>query len=218
MFQARYCISRKEELPVEDIESEEELSKEELTDEETPEEPATLLVTNQLLPDITHQLDNLYLDMGDCDRRPTPALSAIRATTTGSNSSFKVNTLSEFSGCRDQVKMFKLQCLTYIQLNEDKLNTNRKQLLFLISYLRGPAYDWILLYLEDFLEHTEFNKLKATTQVIIAGKTAFFRELQTAFGYRSEKIEAERALQSIQQRGPVSKYKAEFQTLIVKTS
>ena len=31
-------------------------------------------------------------------------------------------------------------------------------------------------------------------------------------------MEAERALQSIQQRGPVSKYNAEFQTLVVKTN
>ncbi|KAM0706053.1 hypothetical protein Q7P35_007413 [Cladosporium inversicolor] len=52
----------------------------------------------------------------------------------------------------------------------------------------------------------------------MAGKTAFFNELQTAFGYGSEKMEAEQALQSIQQRGPVSKYRAEFQTLVVKTN
>ena len=125
---------------------------------------------------------------------------------------------SEFSGQRNQVKTFKLQCLTYIQLNEAKLNTNRKQLLFLTSYLRGPAYEWILPHLEDFLEHPEYNDLKATTKVVMAGKTAFFNELQTTFGYGNEQMEAERALQMMQQRGPVSRYKAEFQTIVVKTS
>jgi hypothetical protein len=109
-----------------------------------------------------------------------------------------VNAPSEFSGQRNQVKTFKLQCLTYIQLNEVKLNTNRKQLLFLTSYLRGPAYEWILPHLEDFLEHPEFDDLKATTKVIMAGKTAFFNELHSTFGYGNEQMEAERALQTIQ--------------------
>jgi hypothetical protein len=129
-----------------------------------------------------------------------------------------VNSPSEFSGQRNQVKTFKLQCLTYLTLNAEKLNTNRKKLLFLTSYLRGPAYEWILPHLEDFLEHPEFNDLKATTKVVMAGPTAFFNEMQSTFGYGNEQMEAERALQTIQQRGPVAKYKAEFQTLVVKTS
>jgi hypothetical protein len=105
-----------------------------------------------------------------------------------------VNLPSEFSGQRNQVKTFKLQCLTYLTLNAEKLNTNRKKLLFLTSYLRGPAYEWILLHLEDFLEHTEFNDLKATTKVVIAGPSAFFNEMQSTFGYGNEQMEAERAL------------------------
>jgi hypothetical protein len=149
-------------------------------------------------------------------RNPTPAPTADRVA--ASHGSFKVNAPSEFSGQRNQVKTFKLQCLTYLQLNADRLDTNRKQLLFLTSYLRGPAYEWILPHLEDYLEHTEFNELKATTQVVMAGKTAFFRELQTTFGYGNEQMEAERALQTMVQRGPVSKYKAEFQTMVVKTN
>ncbi|KAM0722215.1 hypothetical protein Q7P37_001656 [Cladosporium fusiforme] len=94
--------------------------------------------------------------------------------------------------------MFKLQCLTYISLNADKLETNRKQLLFITSYLRGPAYEWILPHLEDFLEHPKFEDLKNTTKVIIAGKAAFFTELQSTFRYGNEQMEAERALQTIQ--------------------
>jgi hypothetical protein len=106
----------------------------------------------------------------------------------------------------------------YLTLNAEKLNTNRKKLLFLTLYLRGPAYEWILLHLEDFLEHTEFNDLKATMKVVMAGPSAFFNEMQSTFRYSNEQMEAERALQTIQQRGPVAKYKAKFQTLVVKTS
>jgi hypothetical protein len=176
----------------------------------TPEEPATPLETNQTIPLVTEWLQNVTLnDMSQ-------AGSIQGANNAGG--SFRVNSPSEFHGQRNQVKTFKLQCLTYLQLNADKLNTNRKRLLFLTSYLRGPAYEWILPHLEDFLEHTEFNDLKATTQAVMAGQNAFFNELQATFGYGNEQMEAERSLQTIQQRGPVSKYKAEFQTLVVKTS
>jgi hypothetical protein len=72
--------------------------------------------------------------------------------------------------------------------------------------------------LEDSLEHTEFNDLKDTTKVVMAGRNAFFDELQATFGYRNEQMEAERALQTIQRRGLVSKYKAEFQTMVVHCS
>lgn len=211
-------MSRREEPPVDDIESEEESSEEESEDEDTPKEPATPLITNQTLPDVTSQLDNLHLDMGDNQRgrNPTPAPTADRVAV--SNGSFKVNPPSEFSGQRSQVKTFKLQSLTYLHLNHEKLNTDRKRLLFLTSYLRGPAYEWILPHLEDYLENPESSGQKDTTKSILVDAATFFRELQTAFGYGSEKMEAERALQSIQQRGPVSKYKAEFQTLVVKTS
>jgi hypothetical protein len=71
-------------------------------------------------------------------------------------------------------------------------------LLFLTSYLRGPAYEWILPYLEDYLENPESGDQKVITKVIMARPAAFFSELQTAFSYRSKKMEAERALQSIQ--------------------
>jgi hypothetical protein len=202
--------------PVDDTESEE--SSEESEDEATPDEPATPLLTNQTLPDVTRQLDDLHLEMTD-DRRgrdPTPAPTAERVVV--SNGSFKVNSPTEFSGQRNQVKTFKLQCLTYLHLNHDKLNNDRKRLLFLTSYLRGPAYEWILPHLEDYLDHPAAGDQKATTRSILTNAATFFEQLQTAFGYGSEKMEAERALQNIQQRGPVSKYKAEFQTLVVKTN
>jgi hypothetical protein len=169
-------------------------SEEESDNDSTHDEPATPLLTNQTLPDVTSQLDNLYLEMGDNQRgrNPTPAPTAERVAV--SNGSFKVNSPTEFSGQRNQVKTFKLQCLTYLHLNNDKLNNDRKRLLFLTSYLRGPAYEWILPYLEDYLENPESGDQKATTKVIMAGPAAFFSELQTAFGYGSEKMEAERAL------------------------
>ncbi|KAM0708543.1 hypothetical protein Q7P35_005195 [Cladosporium inversicolor] len=70
-----------EEEPSDDSVQEESSSKEE-SDDNTPSEPATLLITNQSVPEVTSQLDNLHLDMGDRNRQLTPALSAVRAPTT----------------------------------------------------------------------------------------------------------------------------------------
>ena len=102
-------------------------------------------------------------------------------------------------------------------MNPDKFGTNKKELLFIVSYLRGPAWEWIQPHLEDYLEN-DWNTMKPTSRAIFATKNELFQELQASFGYSNEQMEAERALQTIQQRGPVSKYKAEFQTLVVKTS
>ena len=52
-------------------------------------------------------------------------------------------------------------------------------------------------HLEDYLENTTLDTQKDTTKSILADPTTFFQELQTAFGYGSEKMEAERALQNI---------------------
>lgn len=61
-----------------------------------------------------------------------------------------------------------------------------------------------------------FGELETTTKRITAGKAASFNELQSTFGYGNVQMEAERALQTIRQRGPVSKYKAELSTQVVK--
>ncbi|KAM0713614.1 hypothetical protein Q7P37_010576 [Cladosporium fusiforme] len=92
-----------------------------------------------------------------------------------------------------------------------------------MSYLRGPAYDWIHLHFEDFLEHSgKFEDLKEYhRKVIKAGKAAFFDGVaDVPFGNSNEPMEAESEIQTIRQRtsGPVSKYKAEFLTQAVKTN
>lgn len=203
-----WYMSEEEQLSVNDTTSEEESS----DNDSTPDEAATPLDTNQSIPVVTEWLRDVHLNDMSTN-------GSTRGAPTGqAGGSFKVNAPAEFSGQRNQVKTFKLQCLTYLSLNADKLDTNRKQLLFITSYLRGPAYDWILPHLEDYLEHPNFEELKNTTKVIMAGKAAFFNELQSTFGYGNEQMEAERALQTIQQRGPVSKYKAEFLTQVVKTN
>ena len=75
-------------------------SEEESSIDSTPEEPATPLDTNQSIPAVTEWLQNVHLtDMSQ------------QGSTTGNGNrggSFRVNSLSEFSEQRNQVKTFKL--------------------------------------------------------------------------------------------------------------
>jgi hypothetical protein len=92
-------ISPEEHPPVEDTESEEgSLSREESIDEITPEEPATPLIINQSLPDVTAQFEELYINMTDPTRGRNLTLALTADRVAASYRSFKVNALSEFSG------------------------------------------------------------------------------------------------------------------------
>jgi hypothetical protein len=106
----------------------------------------------------------------------------------------------------------------YIDLNSEKFGTPKKEILFIVSYLRGQAWEWIQPHLEDYLENVDPDDQKGTTRAILHTKRELFSEMRASFGYGNEQMEAERALQTIRQQGPVSKYKAEFQTLVVKTN
>jgi hypothetical protein len=95
-------MSEEDRPSVEDTSSEEESD-----NDSTPGEPATPFETNQAIPLVTEWLQNVTLnDMPQA------------GSTQGANNSgvsFKVNSPSEFHGQRNQVKTFKLQCLTYLQ-------------------------------------------------------------------------------------------------------
>jgi hypothetical protein len=47
--------------------------------------------------------------------------------------------------------MFRMQCMLAIEIGGSKLADDRKQVLYVVSYLRGAAYDWIHPYFKDFL-------------------------------------------------------------------
>jgi hypothetical protein len=97
------------------------------------------------------------------------------------------------------LKAFMLQCRMYIDLNSEKFGTPKKEILFIVSYLRGQAWEWIQPHLEDYLENVDPDDQKGTTRAILHTKRELFSEMRTSFGYGNEQMEAERALQTIRQ-------------------
>jgi hypothetical protein len=185
-------------------------SEEESDNESTPEEPSTPLNTNQSLPVVTEWLQNVHLN----------DMSINGGSTRGGGgdvpSGPKVNSPKEFAGSRNQFEAFRMQCLLSIEMGGTRLVEPRKQMLFVISFLRGPAYDWVHPHLKDYLSFTNPDRQKATTRALFTNVTHLFDEMEATFDYGNEALEAERDLLALRQRASAAKYKAEFQILAAK--
>lgn len=210
---------REDDPPVKDIESEEE-SSDESSNEETPDEPATPSITNQSLPEVTSQLDNLHLEMGDNSnlrgRQQTPAPTGDRTAMPG-GAATKVNPPTEFTGRRDQIKSFRLQCKLYWEMNPDKFSNNqRNKLLFAMSYLRGKALEWIQPHMEDFIDHPTGAGANARTLELLRNDTVFFEALKETFDVGNDTLEADRDLRALRQKTSAAAYRAEFSILAAK--
>ncbi|KAM0713387.1 hypothetical protein Q7P37_010349 [Cladosporium fusiforme] len=183
-----------ERLTVESESSEEESS------EDSDYEHETLTGTDESLPEVTTKLRGLNLDMSG--KNPTPSGSQVG----GPRSSLP----------RDGGSGLKMQCMIIFKMT-DKYETAEKKVMFITSYLRGGAYEWIQPHLRDYLTNDEAERKPATNRMF-AGANALFREMEQTFKHRSEELEAERDVQRIYQKGSAARYRAEFQILAAKTS
>ena len=77
----------------------------------------------------------------------------------------KVNTPDEFYGERRKLKSFILQCDLYLRFNEHLYPEEEDQILFLITYLRGDAQNWIQPFVEDYLRNTPATREQITTEM-----------------------------------------------------
>ncbi|KAM0723341.1 hypothetical protein Q7P37_000326 [Cladosporium fusiforme] len=107
----------------------------------------------------------------------------------------KVNAPQEFTGARNQFNAFQMQCMIVFKMT-DKYETAEKKVMFITSYLRGGAYEWIQPYLRDYLTNDE-AEWKPATNRIFAGANALFREMEQTFKHGSKELEAERDVQRI---------------------
>ncbi|KAM0712543.1 hypothetical protein Q7P37_011640 [Cladosporium fusiforme] len=193
-------------------------SSEEESSEDSDHEHETPTGTDESLPEVTTKLRGLNLDMSG--KNPTPSGSQVggpRSSLPGDGGSGpKVNAPQEFTGARNQFDAFQMQCMIVFKMT-DKYETAEKKVMFITSYLRGGAYEWIQPHLRDYLTNDEAERKPATNRMF-AGANALFREMEQTFKHGSEELEAERDVQRIYQKGSAARYRAEFQILAAKTS
>ena len=134
-----------------------------------------------------------------------------------SNGGTKVNPPTEFTGRRDQIKSFRLQCKLYWEMNPDKFNNNaRGKLLFAMSYLRGKALEWIQPHMEDYVDNSNPGDLNDSTRAVLGSVDLFFTAIKETFDVGNDTLEADRDLRALRQRVSAATYHAEFSILAAK--
>jgi hypothetical protein len=158
----------------------------------------------------TQWLDDLHLGSNMSGR------SAVGAPTNG-NGGTKVNPPMEFTGRRDQIKSFRLQCKLYWEMNPERFNNNaRAKLLFAMSYLRGKALEWIQPHMENYIDSTSTDQVTETTRAVLGSVDLFFAAIKETFDVGNDTLEADRDLRALRQRTSAAAYRAEFSILAAK--
>jgi hypothetical protein len=181
--------------------------------EDTPSENGsepTAAERQEVIPEVTNWLNNFHLGS---DMAPQPA-SVLNAPT-GDSSGIKINAPQEFRGEKGTMERFRMQCLLAIEMSGNKLSTDRKQVLYIVSFLRGSAYEWIHPHFKDFLQNAE-GAQKAFTRKIFKDYGSLFDEMEEVFDNGDEALEADRDIRALRQRTSVAQYRAEFQILAAK--
>jgi hypothetical protein len=194
--------------------SEEDLSSatSESTVDDTPSEAGsepTPEVRTESIEITTQWLDNFHIEseMSGHSTNGTP---------TGSGGTTKVNPPAEFTGRRDQIKSFQLQCKLYWEMHPEKFLGHRKRVLFALSYFRGKALEWIQPHMEDFIDHPSGEGAKEGTAAILGSSNRLFASMKEVFDVGNDTLEADRDLRVLRQRTSAAAYRAEFSILAAK--
>lgn len=123
----------------------------------------------------------------------------------------KVNVPEVYYGDHAKLKSFLTQSASYIFWNSKEFDSEVKEVVFMTSYMRGRAYEWIQPRLQQFLE--EQGEAPLAIQRLFFQKNAFLTELKQLFGNVDEVRTAEKGLRSLRQVGSAGTYSAEFRRL-----
>jgi hypothetical protein len=171
--------------------------------------------------ELTEQLQQLSM----APSNPATASNASRDTSrmdidtpTSGRQSFikppKVHPPDVFTGDRTRYNAWKMQMNIYVTINRAQFPDEYSKVLFVISYLRGQAFDWIQPYYTDRMSQGDNASSKA--KEILETQESLIKALGATFSDFDEKATAEREIQRVRQQGPVTKYIAEFQSLAVR--
>lgn len=163
---------------------------------------------SESIPIVTTWLNDFHLGS---DMAPTPSVNI----PTGESSTIKINPPQEFNGAKGTLERFRMQCLLAIEMSGSKLPTDRKKVLYIVSFLRGAAYDWVHPHFKDFLQHSE-SKQKEYTKTLFKDYASLFDEMEEVFDNGDEALEADRDIRALRQRTSAAHYRAEFQILAAK--
>ena len=122
-----------------------------------------------------------------------------------------------FGGKKSEFRMFKSQAALYIYFNRRKFNNEAAQILWIISYLEGTAFQWVEPFLTNYTTTTAGapDRLPDAT-TMFASVENFWKIMEEMFGDVEEEQNAIRAIRKLRQTTSASTYAAEFRPLAVK--
>jgi hypothetical protein len=121
----------------------------------------------------------------------------------------KVNPPEVFKGERGKLKSFLTQSALYIYWNPKQFESEERQIMFMISYMRGTAYSWIESRLREYFDDPA--GATADTKKLFQNLDHFKQQLKLVFGNVDEIRTADRELHSIHQKTSAADYAANFQ-------
>jgi hypothetical protein len=126
----------------------------------------------------------------------------------------KINPPEVFTGDRNKFNTFLTQARLYIFLNAGEFDTDQKKILFMVSYLRGNAYEWIEPRLQSYFEEGDESDYKK----MFTRMGTFQSELRLVYGAVDQARTAEREMVHLRQRTSAGVYAADFQRVAAKLS
>ena len=114
-----------------------------------------------------------------------------------------------FTGDRKKYDAFMLQSMMYFYWNEADFKDDEKKVMFMISYMRGDAYDWVKPKLREYFEKGTKSKHAGTITIL-----SHFQEATKAiWGNIDQTAIAEREIQGLRQRTSAADYATKFQAI-----
>jgi Domain of unknown function (DUF4939) len=160
--------------------------------------------------------------MAPRDPSPTPSATSTSRRTPSSTQEMIVSAKELrvplppcFDGTRGQLKTFLLQVELYMSFFPTKFNTDKQRVLWTTTLLKGPALNWIEVYVDDYMVNN--RNAKQQTMELIENWGEFREQLATMFGDIDEEHAAEQSLRRLTQKGPASGYAADFRRYSIRT-
>lgn len=134
------------------------------------------------------------------------------------NESIRVALPDKYHGSRKELETFLLQVEIYFNFNDEKFTNNyNSRSLWVASYLRGSALEWVQPFMEDFFENEDEDGKMATTKKIFKSWEGMKKEMRRMFGDIDAVKVAVRKLLDLRQTGSAITYATDFQKYGTKT-
>jgi len=144
-------------------------------------------------------------------------------STTSSDKDVRTHLPEPFSGDRTKLKQFLLKSRLFFHLHPAKFTRAEDKVVWVVSLLRGSAFEWIEPHVNNFLDNKTADgrtndTMEDMTVEMFSTWMGFEDKIKRVFGDIDEEHTAEHHLESIQQHGSATAYTAQFQQWSGRTS